>query len=92
MIDYSAFVVRRDVAIAKAEATLKDWRDREGHIVNPDARRGFAKTIKSLESRINALRLERLAFVSLVDEFKRIDAERNPPLPMGLEGPSRKAR
>lgn len=93
MIDYSPFIARRDAAIARLEATLKDWRDREGHIVNPDARRGVAKTIKAFESRIKALRSERAAFVALVDEFKRLDAERNPPLPLGVEPPPRgKAR
>ena len=92
MIDYSPFVARRDAAIAKLEATVKDWRDREGHIVNPDARRGIAKTIKSFEARIKALRSERSAFVALIEEFKRLDAERNPPLPLGIEAPPKKAR
>lgn len=92
MTDYSPFVARRDAAIAKLEATIKDWREREGHIVDPAARRGVAITIRKFEQRIKALRSERAAFVGLIEEFKRLDAERNPPLPLTVEPPPRKAR
>lgn len=94
MVDYSLFVARRDKAIARMEASLADAKAREGSIVNLDAKRGIAVTIKSMEARIKSLKSERVAFLALIEEFKRLDAERNPPLPLGIEPPGhpRKAR
>lgn len=93
VIDYSAFVARRDKAIARMEASLADAKAREGIIVNLDAKRGIGVTIKSMEARIKSLKSERVAFLALIEEFKRLDAERNPPLPLGLESaPGKKGR
>lgn len=88
VLNYEKFVARRNVAIERLEATIKDMRDREGAIVDKVAAAAFARQIKAAESRLESLRGERRAFQALVDEFKRLDDARAPKLPFGVEGPT----
>lgn len=89
MVDYSKFVARRDTAISKMTATIKDMEERLGSIVDQVARNQFERTIKAAKARLASLESERKGFLALVEEFKRLDEARAPKLPLGIEGPAR---